>query len=86
MRLLLKNQLQRSKPICRFPTDFRVSGVPLSPKAEKTVVFRRQTVDARRFCGTLSPLTCNSGKALVSIQFDLARFLLKPIQEHNAQE
>jgi len=83
MRLLLENQLRGSKSIYQFTTFSRLSEVLLPVITEKRGVFSPRGVDSTHFCGTLRPLTHFSGKALVSISSDLARFLLKPLRSIN---
>jgi hypothetical protein len=86
MRLLLKNHQPRSKPIPENSVEFAASGLFPTRKQEKSRLFCARTVDSARFCGTLNPAEPETGKALASIQFALARFLLKPIGSTNVIE
>jgi hypothetical protein len=86
MRLLLKNHHPRSKRIPEKALEFGVSGVLLMRKEEKSRLFCDGTVDSGRFCGTLETAEPETGKALASTHFALARFLLKPIGSINVLE
>jgi hypothetical protein len=86
MRLLLKNHHSRSKRIPEKSVEFAASGLFLSRKQEKSRLFWGGTVDSGRFCGTLETAEPETGKALASIHFALARFLLKPIGSINVLE
>jgi len=78
MRLLLGNQLLRSKRFCEKQAVFPTSGALLRGTTEKIPDFLSHAVDSVHFCGTLLSLSQNVGKALANIGFALARFLLKP--------
>jgi hypothetical protein len=83
MRLLLKNHLPRSKRIPEKLAEFGASGLFPRLKEEKRRLFRAGGVDSGRFCGTLKAAMPETGKALASTHFALARFLLKPIGSNN---
>jgi len=86
MRLLLKNHHTWSKRIPQNSVEFVASGLYPIPKQEKSRLFCARTVDSARFCCTLKPAEPETEKALASIHFALARFLLKPIGSNNEFE